>query len=83
MGEVERRMRLGLTPIQQQVQINLDNATQQKCVCGCNFFMPVVMVYTVSALISPVGKELTAQQQVLVCLECRKPLVLNQEVAAS
>lgn len=81
MGEANRRASLGLVPQQRQVQVNLDNATQQQCICGCKLFMNATMVFTVSALLSPIGKELTAQQGVLICLECKKPLVL-QEVAA-
>ena len=37
----------------QQIQVDLKNATQRVCDCGCKYFMPVIAVYTVSALVSP------------------------------
>jgi hypothetical protein len=59
-----------------QIQVDLKNATQRTCqnmigdhsgigtvtehMCGCKYFMPVVAVYTVSALLSPTGQELIA-----------------------
>ena len=65
-----------MKPLQpgQQIQVDLKNATQRACECGCVYFIPAIMVYTVSALVSPTGQELTAQQPVLVCLECKKVL---------
>ncbi|HUT43218.1 MAG TPA: hypothetical protein VMW95_02685 [Desulfobacterales bacterium] len=77
----EKRKKLGLAPQfnalkpGQQVQVDLKNATQRVCdECGCKYFQPAVMIYTVSALVSPTGQELMAQQPALICLECRKPL---------
>jgi hypothetical protein len=58
----------------QQFQFDLKNATQKFCECGGKYFIPVVAVYTVSALVSPTGQELTAQSPVLVCRECGKEL---------
>jgi len=73
----------------QQFQVDLKNATQKVCqnklyvhtewgprghICGCKHFIPVIAVYTVSALVSPTGQELTVQQPVLVCRECGKEL---------
>lgn len=55
------------------IQVDLKNATQKNCPCGCPYFMQVAMVYTVSALISPTGQELTAHQPALVCIECHTP----------
>lgn len=79
MGEARNRMKWGLSPSEirkdMPIQVDLKNATPKVCECGCKFFMPVVTVYTVSALVSPIGKELTAQQPVLVCMECKKVLV--------
>jgi hypothetical protein len=75
MGEARQRMEMGLAPrsVQpQQIQIDLKDATPKTCECGCKFFIPVVQVFTVSALVSPIGKELTAQLPALVCMECKK-----------
>lgn len=73
----------------QQFQIDLKNAVPKVCknmivdhtglgprerVCGCKYFQPVVMLFTVSALVSPTGQELTAQQPVLICMECKTPV---------
>ncbi|MEN6507509.1 MAG: hypothetical protein ABFD63_01760 [Smithella sp.] len=54
----------------QQIQVDLKNATPRVCECGCKYFIPVIAVYTVSALVSPTGQELTAQQPVLICKNC-------------
>lgn len=79
MGEAKRRMEttgFQMKPLQpgQQVQVDLRNAVPRLCACGCRYFQPVVMVYTISALVSPTGQELTAQQPVLVCMECKAVL---------
>lgn len=39
-------------------------------ICGSEFFVPVVKLYTISALLSPTGQELTGQLPVLVCQKC-------------
>lgn len=73
-------------PQPQQIQVDLKNATPKTCrneisftspefglcskVCGCDIFIPAVKLYTVSALVSPTGQELLAQQPVLVCKSC-------------
>ena len=83
MGEARERMKLGLPPRvmkpgeQVQIQVDLDKATPKVCECGCVFFIPVIKVFTVSAILSPVGKELTAQVPVLVCKKCDKVLDLK------
>jgi hypothetical protein len=85
MGEARERMLKGLPPRGMnhgepiQVNIDLKDATPKVCECGCSLFTPAVQLYTVSALLSPIGKELTAQQPVLVCMECRKPIELKAE----
>lgn len=56
----------------QQIPIDIKNANPKVCECGSELFTPAIKVFTVSALLSPTGMELTAQQPVLVCLECRK-----------
>ncbi len=83
MGEARERMKMGLAPRtlkpgeQVQIQVDLDKATPRICECGCKFFIPVIQVFIVSALLSPVGKELTAQVPALICLECKAPLNLK------
>jgi len=85
MGEAARRLKMGMMPRgmnpgqPQQIQVDLKNATQRACECGCKFFIPVVQVFTVSALVSPVGQELTAQQPVLICMDCKKLLGAKPE----
>ncbi len=83
MGEAHERSKLGLAPRileqGQQIQVDLKNAVPRQCECGCKYFIPVVAVFTVSALVSPIGQELTAQQPVLVCMECKK-MLKNKEV---
>ena len=79
MGEAQRRTGMGLMPHPKpvqpiQVEIDLKNATQKQCECGCKFFIPVAQVYIVSALVSPTGQELVAQQPVLICMECKAVL---------
>ena len=79
MGEAKNRMdRTGyqMRPLQpgQQVQVDLKNAVPTECSCGCKYFTQVVQVFRISALMSPTGQELTAQQPVLLCLECKEPL---------
>ena len=76
MGEARRRLDstgFQMKPLQpgQQIQVDITNATPRACECGCKLFTPAVMVYTVSALVSPTGQELTAQQPVLICMECK------------
>ena len=70
MGEAQRRRELGIMPQQQQIQVDLTNATPRLCACGCKYFVPVMTVFTVSALMSPIGKELTAQVPALLCKDC-------------
>ena len=55
----------------QQVQVDMRNAIPKLCECGCKYFIPVFAVFTVSALLSPTGQELTAQQPVLICMDCK------------
>jgi hypothetical protein len=77
MGKGARLKEVKMKPLQpgQKVQVDLKNATQQACGCGCKLFTPAVQLYHVSAFVSPTGQELTAQQPVLVCLECREVFV--------
>ena len=78
MGEARRLRENGIQMKSirpgEQIVIDVKNATQRECECGCKYFIPVVAVYTVSALMSPTGQELTAQQPVLICMDCKKAL---------
>ena len=79
MGEAKRRLDLTgrtMNKLQpgQQVNVDLKDATQRKCECGCEFFTPAMTVWTVSAIMSPSGDELTAQKPALLCVECHKQL---------
>ncbi len=82
MGEAHERAKLDLAPRilrpGQQVQVDLKNAMQRECECGCKFFIMVNTVFTVSALVSPIGQELIVQQPVLVCKDCGE-LLKNKE----
>ena len=81
MGEARDRMKLGLAPKilkpGEQIPVDLKNATPRVCECGCKYFISVFQVFTVSALMSPIGRELTAQQPTLVCQKCQKLLELS------
>jgi len=72
--QLNRNMQMKPLQPGQQVQVDPKNATQRVCECGCKYFEAVFMLYTVSALVSPTGQELTAQQPVLICKDCRKVL---------
>lgn len=79
MGEANRVAQFGPQarvnhhhPQAQQIQVDLKNATPKVCSCGCDIFTPAVRLYTVSALVSPTGQELLAQQPCLVCYDCRQ-----------
>ena len=65
---------------QKQVQMDLRNATPMACHCGSSLFQQAVLVFKVSALVSPTGQELVANQPVLVCLNCKTPLGVDPEV---
>ena len=82
MGEARERMLQGLPPRGmkpgEQIQVDLTNAIPKVCECGCKFFIPVFQVFTVSALLSPIGQELTAQQPCLICLKCQEPLKIGE-----
>ena len=77
MGEARRMVGSGnnfprqVPQQQQQIQVDLSNSVPKECSCGCKYFVPAVMIYVVSALISPTGQELMAQQPALVCMECK------------
>ena len=60
-------------PPGQQIPIDMRNAKRRACPCGCNVFVQEVAIYTISAVVSPIGQELTVQQPLLVCMACREP----------
>ena len=66
-------------PAGMQVQVDLSKATQRACACGGRYFTPVMTVYTISALLSPTGQELTAQVPVLLCMECKAVLPMGNK----
>ena len=78
MGEANRLREQGIQFKQarpgEQIQVDLKNATPKACECGCKYFVPCVQVFTISALLSPTGQELTVQQPVFVCMECKTAL---------
>ena len=77
--QVNRNMQYKPPQPGQQIEVDLENATQRVCgECGCKYFQPAVMIYIVSALMNRTGQELTAQQPVLICLDCKKPLGVKE-----
>jgi len=70
----------------QQIQVDLKNAIPKTCQnmisdgpnefgprehpCGSELFTQAIKLYTISALLSPTGQELLAQQPVLICNKC-------------
>ncbi len=77
MGEAKRRIMAGgpqFNPPRQgqQIQIDLKDATPKVCECGSELFQQAIKLFTVSAIISPTGQELTAQVPVLACRACGK-----------
>jgi len=82
MGEQKRRIEqhgFKMRPLRPGEQISatpeiMKNATPKVCECGCRYFMPVVMVHTVSALVSPTGQALVLQQPALICMDCKAVL---------
>jgi hypothetical protein len=82
MGEARRLRDQGIQFKQlqpgQEIQVDLKNATPKICECGSKFFVAAIKVFTVSALLSPIGKEITAQVPVLVCQKCQKVLEIKE-----
>ena len=82
MGESMERLKRAGTQMKQlspgqQIQLTpkqMESATPKKCECGCEYFMQVIKVSDISAIISPTGQELMTQTPVLVCVDCHKAL---------
>ena len=58
----------------QQMKVDLKDAVPVTCECGCKYFTQAVQVHKISALLSPNGQELIAQQPCLICLDCKEVL---------
>ena len=54
--------------------IDMKNATPKVCGCGSKLFIQAFQAFTISALASPTGREMVAQQAVLVCMDCKTQL---------
>ena len=61
------------------IQVDLKNATKQVCICGCDSFIQALNIFKVSAIISPTGQELIANQQIVICSNCKKPFGQEEE----
>lgn len=79
MGEAQKKKALGNYPLNmikqgqgQQIKIDFNNAIQEKCECGSEYFDQVNTIFRISALVSPTGQELIVQQPVLICANCKK-----------
>jgi len=57
MGEAQRRIDGGgfqMKPLRpgEQVQVDMKNAVPKLCGCGCSYFTPAIMVFTISPRIT-------------------------------
>ncbi len=85
MGKESRgRLELGVGPRMhpmrpgEKIQVDLKNSTPKLCQkCGGRYFQQVFVLLSVSALVSPIGKEMVASQPVFICLECKTLLEGN------
>jgi DNA-directed RNA polymerase subunit RPC12/RpoP len=84
MGEVKRRVDLGMMPESirpgQQIQVNIDleKSPPRACHnCGSIYFNGVVTVHIVSPLMSPTGQQLIAHIQTYICAKCQTPFMVN------
>jgi len=58
--------------MKQQMNIDLKNATDVGCEkCENLYFIPVVMIKKISALLSPTGEELKVPIQAFQCTSCK------------
>ena len=55
-------------------EVDMSNAIRKVCKCGGELFEPACKVYTISAIVSPTGREMTVQKPVFVCIDCKQPL---------
>lgn len=57
----------------QQIQVNVDLSTADQIFCphcGAKVFQPGITLYRISAIVSPTGQEMMAQQPILMCINC-------------
>ena len=53
------------------MHIDMDNAVDMKCEkCGCNTFKGTNLIKTISAIVSPSGKEMIIPIPVFACEKC-------------
>ncbi len=70
-----------MTIQQQQLNVNLKDGKREVCPCGCKTFTHTFAIFTISALMSPTGKELNAQVPTIVCIACGEPFVPGRKEA--
>ena len=58
----------------QQINVNLEDADQMVCDCGCQVFQTGTFVFRISAILSPTGKEVLVNQGILICMQCKTVL---------
>jgi hypothetical protein len=54
----------------QQINVDITGKTPSVCVCGNDTFRPAIQLYVISAIMSPTGQEIIAQNGVLACCKC-------------
>ena len=79
MGDAKRRLDLTgrtMNKLQsgQAVNVDMKNAKQEICECGCEFFFPAITLWTISPIMSPSGQELISQKPAVLCVNCKKQL---------
>ena len=62
-------------PQQQQIQVNLNDATKQECECGADRFKLEFEIYVISALMSPTGKEMPVEVPKMMCTGCGEQFI--------
>ena len=60
-----------LPNVPQRIQIDVAGREPHVCECGCSTFKPAIQLYVISAIMSPNGQEIIAQNQVLACYKCK------------
>ena len=56
---------------QQQMNVDISQTTEMKCEkCGCNTFKNTNLIKTISAIMSPSGKEMIIPIPVFACESC-------------
>jgi|WetSurSiteA1Bulk_404760.scaffolds.fasta_scaffold164678_2 hypothetical protein len=52
------------------VGVDVSKAVGKVCSCGCIYFIQAYELKTLSAIISPTGKEVLIQKAVWICKDC-------------